>query len=409
MRSAGCIIAFGVVFPACAQQVVEEPESATAPIVRYVNSPSLRVTNPATSEGVSMRLWVSTDAGHNWQSGDLIECGQAVTFVAPSDGAFSLWVGPDGETPNVGSPPTGRFIVDTISPTIQVHELSARTGDDGSAELIGRATLVEEHISSRGVRLFFRGAGAATWTDGEVVSILNGTFRWSVPGGAPDLADVRLVATDLAGNSTISQRRAAQLRRIREPNAATQPAVGEIQSQHVATTRPSTSPEDFEDHGLESDATTAHLKQLAREFAATGRFDLAAARFAEASRIGGDADSLAAWGDALVQTGALNDAQRKFEFALDRNGDMLQALMGLGDIAERRGDYPDAAAWFRKAVERHAKSPEAWLRLGDAANRAGDADEARRAWQRAADYSVEDSTTRSAAERRLRLMRNLGQ
>ncbi|MBL8878252.1 MAG: tetratricopeptide repeat protein [Phycisphaerales bacterium] len=413
MRSAIGFVAIGIFAPAFAQEAAVENQQAPPPMVRYVNSAALRVMYPAVEEGQSGRLWTSADSGRTWQSGEAVPCGSAVVFVAPHDGEISLWVGPDGETPDTTTRPTARFIIDTEAPTIQIHELRARFDERNQTELTGRATLIEEHISPRGVRLFHRDAGAVTWTDGGVVSIVNGVFRWPVAPGAPEIADIRLVATDLAGNSTISQRRAARLRADGEPNSTSRPApsASTPDRKAPAAAPPLAQPlaEDAHPVALESDSAAAHLKNLAREFAATGRFDLAAARFAEASRMSGDdVDSLAAWGDALLKSGALEDAQKKFEFALQRDDGMLEALMGMGNVAEQRGEYPSAAAWFRKAVARHAKSPDAWLRLGDATNRAGDATEARRAWQQAADHAPLESTTREAAERRLRLMRNLG-
>lgn len=386
-------------------------ESATdaAPMLRYINTRELRISLPDDDGESAWRLWTSRDSGRTWQSDNTAPIHGTTTITMPNDGLIQLWIGRDGQSPNVETVPTARLWIDTAAPTIQIHSLEFADSADTTPRLVGRATLIEENITSRGVRLFFRDRATAIWTDAGTITLTNGSFECALPKDAPRVVDVRLVATDLAGNQTISERSTI----VRKPRRLT-PSANEPQPQfgtkpEITTSQPSTEqiattrPSPIDEQNAEK------LRQLAREFAAGGRFDLAAARFADVSRLRtNDPDVMSEWGQMLLKSGALDDAQQRFDEALQLQPEQFSALLGRGEIADRRGCYREALQFLRRAVERTPDSADAWLRLGDAANRFGDQTEAINAWKTAVERSSAESATHKFAERRLELIRDVG-
>lgn len=402
----------------------QQPDAFPAPRLLYVHYANLRITTPGGNDATTSRLWVSTDRGRTWYwtaESAQPECGTTPTsspstasltahrdfeFLAPRDERYEFCILPADQSPNEQTTPSLSVVVDTTPPTLQIQSLQLDTEDASGAQLVGRLTLIEEHLSPLGVRLFHRAPGERIWVDGGVVAISDRQFRWRIPATAPPRADIRLVATDLAGNQTHSQRSAVSLR-SHPKNAASQPATQPAAASAIAseTESPLVLSNPHDPASIERLRRAAEMHNLARVFEREGRFDLAAARFADAASLRSeDADLLAEWGRALLELDAVDDAEQRFADALRLHAGQLDALNGLGEIANRRGRYREAFELLRRLANHRPDSPELWLKLGDAAGRAGDTAEARRAWKKAADSAPPDSAIGKSALRRLQLI-----
>lgn len=426
MRTANAGIMLLLLLPV--MTVAGPPAHGDALRPQYLNYPNVCLVAPGERESIPPRLWVSADGGRTWQwSPELDDSESAydrpstpikpvtsafheICFQAPRDGRYALCLMPADQMPDEQTLPVASVIVDTTPPTLQIQSLECVVEGASETWLAGRLILIEEHLSAQGVRLFYRAPGARTWTDGGPVARTAGQFRWRIPAAAPARADIRIVATDLAGNQTGSQRPAVSLRGIRPAAAVaatTQPA---DDAQRGGADAPSAIPDipappALDANALERFRRAAELQRLARAFQQEGRNDLAAARFADAATLrSDDAALLAEWGRALLEIDSIDDAERRFADALRVHAGQLEALEGLGEVAIRRGNYREAFELLRRLADDAPDSASLWLRIGDAAGRAGDNAEARRAWRRAAETAPPDSTVKASAERRLRLV-----
>src|SRR5512147_2159422 len=64
------------------------------------------------------------------------------------------------------------------------------------------------------------------------------------------------------------------------------------------------------------------------------------------------------YGQALFESGRLDDAHGVFETALSLDPENLIALRHLGDIAARRGDPASARRWYERVLESDPRSEE---------------------------------------------------
>jgi TolA-binding protein len=402
--------------------------------LRYVAS-RLVVLSYQTAEPAAVQtaeLWVSTDCGRHWTQASAAGPGAtAVSFTAPSDGWYSFHFvlrnksGASAEHPASGLEPHATVVVDTVTPTLQLHDAHVSTTDDARRTLGIQLSLIDENLGDGGMRLFHRTSSSATWCDGGPVAVDAGSISWEIPQNVGSEIDVRLVATDLAGNraseeilgvSTMTVGPTSQPasppadRSTRDRVAPStveplvvrpvQPPVVDPVAQvetHDRSAPPPPQPSPAESNELQ------HLRRLAERHMAEGRHALAAARLEDALNIApDDVDLLVAHGGVLYRTGRHAEAKERFQSTLKTRPDHPGAIEGLALVAVTQRRYPEARAHLRHLLDLNPESAKTWLRYGDIEHKLGNRDEALKAWQQVLAMRVADRNVRDGARVRLK-------
>jgi tetratricopeptide (TPR) repeat protein len=315
-----------------------------------------------------------------------------VLFHARQDGSYHFYFAwGEHEAPSAPTTAHVSVVVDTATPTLQVHEVRP---EPSGKRLLFRATLVDDNLAPTAARVFYR-SGNAAWADGGAAHARLGGFDWELPADATDTLDLRVVVTDRAGNRTQEERLAVRTRPAQPVAVAPTELVPaeDVAERAGATDAAAAAPVSGEG---------ARLRALAKEFRDQGQYSLAAARLEDALRLAPqDVELLVELGDTLFRNVQFDEARVRFERALEvapSNTDALQGL-ALVDAAQRR--YDQARDRLLQLVALEPESQIFWLRLGDVQHKLGAFDQARSAWQRVAVLGPPGSDWRAKAELRL--------
>lgn len=406
--------------PALALACCAGAPARAAPPVRYVNTHEVAVSFQATDGAAveRVRLWLSRDGGDTWSAyNGRTPVGAGPRFEVTEDGLYDVYVvlesaaGASGPAPAPGAEPHLRVVVDTRPPIVQIHRADrSRSGvGDGADRLEIDVSLYEPHLADGGVRLFLRAAGAADWRDAGPVQPTDGRVAWFAPPGLDrERIDLRIVATDLAGN------------RAADDFAGVSPAPdGEAvppatSSQPASTSAPASRPvhaaaldiaagDARPPASTEAAGRAASLRKVASQFASQGLRDLALARLNEALSLApDDADAHVETGQLLYELQRFDEAGAQFSRAAEIAPRHAGALEGLALTAVTQHRYADARTHLQALLESDAASALTWLRLGDVEHRLGRREAAVSAWTRAGKLVGDDASLRERIDRRLR-------
>ncbi len=390
-----------------------------------------------------VEAWVTTDNGATWRSAHVSrDAANAVRFQAPADGTFGFFLvlvndsGRSAPPPNPGTPPQIVVVVDTAAPIVQIHGARplAHRGNAGALRL--DVSLIEENLGSGGVRVFYRAAVARdrtpatqprepVWQDAGIVPLAGDVVEWHADHALPPVVDVRLVATDLAGNqgsdeilgvpTTPPAPSPAQVSGSSPP--ASPPAVGPLprdrRIEPVAlrpspASRPTRTPpaaRNAADAARPSKRARARmLQQQAARFLAGGKLALAGARIEQALRLVPDDPNLYVdLGGVFFRNRQVDDARRAFLHALELAPDLPRALENLALVEAIQNRYASARAHLKHLVRVEPRAARHWLHLGDVEHVLGHEHEARAAWQRALRCEPKNATVCQKAKKRLAL------
>jgi Tfp pilus assembly protein PilF len=365
----------------------------------YVNSRTfvLEVEHTAADE---IDLYESLDGGGTWSPAAYDQGGpNEIVARTQSDGRYEYFfvlrnaAGASSPPPTYGTKSHATVIVDTLSPLVQIRAAEA-AGRPGAAEVRLRVAVVDEELGDDGVRMFYREAGDDAdrpWTDGGIVRVTNGAAVWAAPAGGEAEIELRLVATDRAGNQAVSEpvrvalpvAKKAPASRPTSAPAASQPSM--IASRPVEKAPP---PE------------VQSARQLGERFLQEGRYALAIARLDDALAIRPtDPDLLRASGQAHYWAGKYDKAEARFRSGLAADARHSGALEGLALLLVTQQRYVEA----RPVLERWAEatgSSAARIHLGDLEHRLGNRGAALAAWK-AAEADAKDEATRAKSRMRL--------
>lgn len=395
----------------------------------FVNSRRVVLSyRPADSTPVDeVSLWVSTDRGASWEAAPFErDAVAALRYDAARDGRFDFYLvlrnaaGASADPPTRGSRPHVSVIVDTAPPLLQVHAHTLTAA--AAPQLSARVSLIEENLAEGAVRVFYRTSVDKPWIDGGEAIIHESELTWTVPAGAAGRIEMRITVTDRAGNVTIAEIPGVVITRVAGATvsaaAATQPAGPVEDSAPALTVEPvapvpdSTSPPAAR-AGVTSPASPQTpyrnadaLRRLALEYMKQGRYELAAARIADAlAAAPDDVELLVMQGSAEYRAGRYSTAETAFAKARRIQAGHTPAIEGLALVAATQKRYADARGYLRDVLRFAPNDAKAWLRLGDMEHRLGALSEARHAWLQAAELTGADDGTRAAARRRLNYFR----
>lgn len=380
----------------------------------------------ATAEVDCVECWVTRDDGDSWAP---IECRglppSPVSITVDEDGRFGFVfileneAGPSEPPPLAGDPPAIRMIVDTTPPTVQFRDARiASESETGEVRFALDFSVIDENIGARSARLYFRRAraGDATgaaghWIDAGVIESASHA-AWPQPSSPGDALDLRIVATDQAGNVAFDELLGVRLEAVSESAARGDHVEPVVHASHhsiepaapVAITEPTDGlAKDTERAKTKLNGDARFLLDVADRHMAASEFQLAAARIEDyLAQAGPDAEALSRLGRALYRAGRIDDAARRFDEALHLRPDLADALDGSALAEATRGRYAQARERLAQLLRVMPASGDAWLHLGDVENRLGNLDDALAAWRRAAEHAGADHTVAEHARKRIR-------
>ena len=382
----------------------------------------------------AVQVYASDDGGRTWRpiESERVES-HRVRCVAPADGRFDFFIvlenehGASSSPPVTGTPPHASVMIDTLAPTLQLHSGTVGLNPAGLPVLTLSLTLIEEQLCADGVRLFYRAHNeTGAWADAGDVAYADGSVSRVLPDDVPAKIDVRVVATDRAGNRTLDELRGVAVRDVTEPRIPVRLAErpsdgGTMLAADFSVVHPpkplalgdptdadtqSEPPDDASPPAIELPSvptpTVQALRLLAEEFSLRGELSLAGARLTEALDIQpADPDLLSDMGSVLYRSRRYDDASESFRHALEAKPDHLGALEGLALVDVTQHRYPEARAHLEKLLELDPDTARHWLHLGDVNHKLGDRTRAVDAWEHVLKLDG-DIELRERANKRLR-------
>lgn len=382
--------------------------------------------------------WVSTDGGWIWAPAELEVGTDGLCYVAPGSGRYDLYFVVEAggaisdEFPSPGCRPHLSLTIDELPPVVQVRSAALRESGDGRMQVEIDAIVSDENLGPEGVRLFTRVGADSAWRDAGPLVRGRGTSWRTQPLEPAAALDLRVVVTDLAGNSRWDELRSVALSQPAAPatHAPQRARAGEqadgvhlaadatplssapapetaaparVAAENAARSRAADvaapAPETPEPAAVRK---AAQLRGLAQRFRDEGRYELALARLDDALELTPrDCELLVERGAVLFQLQRPDEAQRAFAEALTLHADLPGALEGLALVAATRGEYARACERLERLVAIEPGRAAAWLRLGDMRHRLGRVDEAIAAWRRAAAAAPKDVTLQNSVRKRL--------
>ncbi|MFN0134989.1 MAG: tetratricopeptide repeat protein [Phycisphaerae bacterium] len=386
-------------------------------------------------------VWQTRDEGRTWEAARVERIERSAVIVAADrDGRVGFCIvvrnaaGMSALPPIAGQSPQVSVLVDTQSPTLQLHGVRV-AWSDGAARLMLHATLAEENIDAAAVRAFARPSGddATAWRDLGPIRIEAGRAVLALAGDLCEAKriDVCVSATDLAGNRSCERVIDVPIpAQPIVPVALAQPsmsAAGVASAEGAAGTvsavalpvlddrnaGPSPLPPDapstrdsraaIAELSPEQMRRVSELRHSAAAFAGRGEWNLAAARFEDAARIAPDlVDVQLDLGQALMNTNRLEDAVKKFKGVISQQPDHAAALESLALVTAAQRNYPSARTHLKRLTELQPDSASHWLRYGDVEFKLGNRADAHAAWDRAIGLSQPEDAVRQRAQQRLR-------
>jgi len=374
--------------------------------LQYVNSRDVLLSFHASGPPppVPVEVWITRDDGRTWAVAEHEAASTGTLRVQVSeDGRYGFYLvlenaaGRSGPPPTAGTRPHALVVVDTAPPLLQLHAARVEFEAGGKRRVRIELSLIEEHLSEAGARIFYRACDAGSWRDGGVLSVRSGQAVWPVPAGAGPKIDVCVTATDRAGNRAVEELHGIDFSRSGPPSEARV----EEHASAVEERRPEQPPSP---PAREASAVNrAHrLRRLAQEYAARGELGLAAARLEDALQsLPDDPELLMELGGILHRAQRFEEATRRFETLLRLDPDHQGAIEGLALVAVTQRRYAEARAHLERLVELAPRTATHWLRYGDVQYQLGERSEAVRAWRRVLEIDGADEEIRRRAALRV--------
>jgi tetratricopeptide (TPR) repeat protein len=377
---------------------------------RFVRQREIRLTYATRGDANvdRVRVFVSIDGGRTWTPIDhrVVAPGTAEVAVR-QEGRHDFFMvlenaaGTSSAPPVAGDRPHVSATVDTLPPTMQVHQANLERNAAGSLTARIKLSLIEENLSPDGIRVFYRAQPGADWTDAGSARYENGAIAIGLSSEI-ERADLRVVVTDLAGNRAFDDQLDVTAPRPEPVDTSTTLAAEsspEAPASVVVEIQPVAPP-------LPDDRTVA-LRRKADEHMQRGEYALAGARLSEAlDKSPNDADLLADLGRAAYALRKTDEAALRFEQALTANPDHPDALEGMALVEVNRRQYPRAQEHLEHLLKLEPQSGRMWLNYGDVLHRMGETQDANSAWERVLQVDA-DQKTRENATKRLRYIGSL--
>ncbi len=429
------------------------PPSAGDVLQLNVNHLEIQYKTASASGPVDRaELWCISPGESTWRRCmDEGQGGSPMVFEPREDGLYGLYVvllngaGASNKTPGPGTRAQRWVRIDRSAPVVQLLELRADERFDLNRELRLRWKTEDDNLGDRPVVLSYRTEQTRSYQPVAKMLTPNGIYRWTVPQGVSGRLEIKITATDRAGNRG---RCVADWLRVQGDaiidtrprgimtNAAAwrndagdaptlelggaQSGTGAMtaQSPTIRLATDSNGPMGWAQAGLsftEPDALLLTISEAAAKQAREkyelgtwhrlrGEHEVAVLRLREALAI--DPEMEAARNDLaglLILRGDLDAAEQELNQVLASKPRYAPALRSLALVHASKRNYRSAEQCLEKLLLIDPKDAEAWLHIGDVKLFLGDRRAARDAWTRGAAIEAASDETRQRANRRLEL------
>ena len=422
----------------------EEPPASA---VRYVSSPRVLLwyeMGSASSAPTRVDLWFTGDQGKNWQRAELHDVlASPIAFDAPGDGLYGFFLvlhndaGDSSPPPSAGTVPQQWIRVDRSAPVVQVLAVRPDLHFDANREIHLRWTTSDDDLPDRPVALHYRTEATKTFQPIADLLAARSAYGWVVPAEVNGRVEIRISATDRAGNTgtyLIDNLRIIDGRvrtggntgsssntadgQVKAAVDKTPPASGPLETMAMprkAGERPMDSTAfrqasyDEPDAGATGPAGAANVEarkkyEMGTYYRLRGELALAIARFREALEL--DSSLLAARCDLaglLLLTGDVDKAEAELQRVLTADPTYRGALRGLALVQTKRKNYESARETLDKLLLVEPRDAEAWLAYGDVMLFTGDREAARQAWSKADRFAENNDDLKKRSAKRLEL------
>jgi tetratricopeptide (TPR) repeat protein len=408
---------------------------------------------PDSAPATQAALWFTKDRGKTWQFwGESAEAGGAIGFNADEDVLYGFYIvlsndaGPSAPPPSPGTAPQQWVRVDRAAPVVQALSVRPDGRFSVNREIHLRWTATDDNLPDRPVALHYRTETTKAFVPIADALAARSAYKWAVPPEAVGRLEIKISATDHAGNTGTYVADYIHIEAARGPGPAgaagpknrivetSNSGITQAADDPISQVPPVDRPEGPEqwagparrsiergdpapiraaaygepDAGVDTRASLAckearNKYDLGTWHRLRGEYPQAAARYQEALAL--DPKLQAARCDlagVLLLRGDADAAERELQHVLTIDPTYRPALKGLALILARQRNYQSARETLDKVLLLEPRDAEAWLAFGDVMLFAGDRSEARRAWGRAA-LLGEASDVSGRAEKRLGL------
>jgi Flp pilus assembly protein TadD len=413
---------------------------------RWLSSDRLSIWFQAAegmTEDTRAVLWYTSDGGDTWKRwGDQAATKVPIEFDAPADGLYGFFVvlkNASGES----SPPPGKGTaaqqwigVDREAPSLQILSLRPDARFDLNREIHIRWKASDEGLPNRPVVIHYRSATRKSYALVAEGLPATGEISWTVPEDVDGKIEIKISATDAAGNTgrylgdkltlrggKIVQSGPPAKAESKVDPATESPGAGNVMTADAkeSAARSAALPKAMPPTASAPVVTLAEKESRAvptvSEEAAgeakklyeqgswhrmRGEHELAVARYQEALKL--DGDHLAARNDlagVLCVLKRYKEAESQFRLVLWKDESNRVALRGLALVQATQRDYQPALATLSKLLLLEPNDADAWLYFGDVELFAGDRIAARQAWRKVESLSDVPEQVRQQAQRRL--------
>ena len=189
-----------------------QPAPRAAGQRRVVSSRRFQVGYAVDDVGPSgigaVELFITQDQGRKWwKYGDDPDRRSPFDVEVPQDGKYGFairvrsGVGLTNDPPLPGEPPSIIVAVDQTPPTVEL--LSAQQGQGAASNRVQvRWRVADEHLATKPVAVFYSATRNGPWESISGWTDDQGGFEWAVAPGSPSQFYVRVMARDIAGNTS---------------------------------------------------------------------------------------------------------------------------------------------------------------------------------------------------------------
>jgi len=191
----------------CQQANCAKPAAGKCMIVSQPRiSLDYRIEDEGKSGVGKVEVWITKDNGRTWDvlCEDPDKKSPAV-FDLPGEGTYGIRLsvtngrGFGATPPKSGEVPDYVVELDTTKPTAELKSVKLATDDCACIEIVWQAN--DKNLGSASVDLYYSSSAQGTWTPIAKGQPNSGKYRWFPPQSIGKEAYVRMVVTDVAGNS----------------------------------------------------------------------------------------------------------------------------------------------------------------------------------------------------------------
>ncbi len=370
-------------------------------------------------------LWYTLDSGATWREAlSKHQPTSPIGYTVPADGLYGFYLvlhnaRASSPVPSPGTAAHTWVRVDRALPVVQILAVTPDPRFDLNREILIRWTAMDDNCGDRPVTLHYRSERGKRYELIARDAAATGTHRWIVPEAASGRLDIKVTATDRAGNRGVyvadwlhivdGQVRSA---RGDAPKASIeakqQPAESspDVEPPPLGEEPPPTihSEPDAGEKTLRHGAAKAAKKQydLGTWHRLRGEHDVAVERYRDALRyFPGYAAARNDLAGLLFLRGDVKEARIEFRRLLETDPRHRPALRGLALVQAKQRDYRSAFETLQKVLLLDPENAETWLNFGDVCMFLGDRPTAREAWTRARDLKDAPKAVATRATKRL--------